>query len=537
MDAVVVGGGFGGIRIIHLLQSKLALASVVGIEEGDELGGTWYWNQYPGAQTDTESWVYRFSDDRDPPEWETRYLGAEKLQRQIVETARKTGVLKSYVLGNKVTSAIYDDDRKRWVVATDKGLIFSATYLVTALGILTRPNIPAFPGIDSFKGLSFHSARWPRGLDVKGKRIAIIGTGPSGSQITATIHPLVKQITVFQQRAQYIVPVNDRPVSDEEKRDIYANYDGIWDTVFSSLFAMGFKEAQKSALDATEAERHEVYQRVWDKGGGFRFFFETFGDLGTSLEANETAAQFVREKIAEIVKDPATAKLLQSKGPYGGRPLCTQGYYESFNQPNVSLVDISSNLIAEITPTGLKLADGTAFPDFDIIVYATGFDGVDGAFRSIDIRGRSGIKLADAWHEKSGPNSGATALYGVSVADFPNLFTVTGPGGPFANMLPSIELQGNFILGLIEESRKRAAAAAAATETVEADNTSQSSWAETVQGISRITVFDHVKSWIQNDNVAGKSKYSAFFLAGLKTYSEKLTEEAAKGYPSFVFEK
>lgn len=522
VDALVVGGGFGGIRLLHLLKTRLQLKNVVAVEKGSALGGTWYWNQYPGAQTDTESWVYRFSDDRDPPQWKTRYTKAEDLQVQIIDTAKKWDVLKDYVFKNQVTSAHYDAARNRWDIATDKGLHFSATYFLTALGILTNPNIPKFPGLDSFQGISFHSARWPKGLDVTGKRIAVIGTGPSGSQITAAIHKLVKQITVFQQRAQYIVPVNDRPISDEEKREIYKNYDSIWDTVFTSLFAMGFAESKKSALDVTDEERKEVYERIWNTGGGFRFFFETFNDLGTSLEANETAAAFVRGKIGEIVKDPGTAKLLQPQGPYGGRPLCTHGYYDAFNEPNVSLVDIADNPITKITTTGLELQDGQAF-DFDIIVYATGFDGVDGAFHNIDITGRNGLKLIDTW------KGGANALYGVSVADFPNFFTLTGPGGPFANMLPSIELQGGFIAQLIEEATKRG------DTTVEADAKAQEEWAETVQAIAKQTVFDKVKSWIQNDNIVGKKKYSAFFLAGLQTYQSKLSEESGAKYPSFVF--
>nr|BCT03376.1 Baeyer-Villiger monooxygenase [Exophiala jeanselmei] len=537
VDAVVVGGGFGGIRLVHLLLHKLHFQNVVAIEKGSELGGTWYWNQYPGAQTDTESWVYRFSDDRNPPKWNSRYLKAEDLQVQIVDTARKSDVLKNYIFDHEVVSAHYDTTRNRWLVTTDKGLEFAATYFLTALGILTNPYIPDFSGRESFKGISFHSARWPKGLDVRGKRVAVIGTGPSGSQITATIHPLVKNITVFQQRAQYIVPVNDRPVSEEEKKDIYANYNGIWDTVFNSLFAMGFAESQQSALAVSEAERNEVYERIWNKGGGFRFFFETFNDLGTNVDANETAAAFVRGKIAEIVKDPETARLLQPKGHYGGRPLCTQGYYEAFNEPNVSLVDISSNPIAAITPTGLALQDGRSFDDFDVIVYATGFDGVDGAYHNIDITGRDGLKLTDAWKD------GANALYGVSVSGFPNFFTVTGPGGPFANMLPSIELQGDFIVSLIDEvDRKNKTAdddddkgGTSAGGTVEADAQAQKEWAATVQAISRATVFDKVKSWIQNDNVEGKKKYSAFFLAGLQSYIAKLTEEKESRYPSFVF--
>lgn len=522
VDALVVGGGFGGIRLVSLLKNRLGFGNVVAIEKGSALGGTWYWNQYPGAQTDTESWVYRFSDDRDPPKWNTRYLKAEALADQIEDTAKKTNVFENYIFENEVVSAHYDEATNRWNIATDKGLRFSALYFITALGILTNPYIPKFPGIDSFKGLSFHSARWPKGLDVTGKRIAVIGTGPSGSQIAGTIHPLVKQLTVFQQRAQYIVPVNDRPVSDEEKEEIYKNYDGIWDTVFNSLFAMGFVESKKSALEASEAERREVYERIWNKGGGFRFFFETFNDIGTNIDANETAAAFVRGKIAEIVKDPKTASILQPKGPYGGRPLCTQGYYEAFNEPNVSLVDIADNPIAKITPSGLELTDGQVF-EFDIIVYATGFDGVDGAYHNIDITGRNNLKLADAW------KGGANALYGVSVAEFPNFFTITGPGGPFANMLPSIELQGNFISQLIEEAKTRG------DKTVEADAKAQAQWAETVQAISKITVFDKVKSWIQNDNVNGKKKYSAFFLAGLQNYIAKLKEEAEAKYPSFVF--
>lgn len=523
VDAVVVGGGFGGIRLIHLLQNKLLLQDVVGIEKGEALGGTWYWNQYPCAQTDTESWVYRFSDERDPPTWNTRYLKSEELQQQIVHTAKKNNVYDNYIFGNTVNSAQYNAERNRWEVTTDKGHRFSATYLVTALGILNNPSIPKFPGIDSFKGLSFHSARWPKGLDITGKRIAVIGTGPSGSQITGSIYKLVKQLTVFQQRAQYIVPVNNRSIGEEERAEIYKNYDGIWDTVFQSLFAMGFEESKKSALEVSETERNETYVRIWNKGGGFRFFFETFNDLATNVEANETAAAFVRSKIAEIVKDPETAKLLQPQGHYAGRPLCAEGYYDAFQDSSVSLVDIANNPIANITPTGLELKDGQKF-EFDIIVFATGFDGVDGAYYDIDITGRDGVKLKDVWNGK------ANTLYGVSVAQFPNLFLVTGPSGPFSNMLPSIEIQGNFIRELIEESNKRG------TKYVEVDAKAQAAWDENVQAISETTIFSKVKSWVQNDNIEGKTKYSAFFLAGLQTYIAKLTEETGAKYPSFVFE-
>jgi cation diffusion facilitator CzcD-associated flavoprotein CzcO len=522
VDALVVGGGFGGVRLAQLLKSKLNLTNIVAIEKGKDVGGTWNWNTYPGAQSDTESWVYRFSDDRDPPKWNTRYLKQADIQAQIKETAQKAGVYDSFIFENEVVSAQYDEARNRWQIDTDKGLRFSATYFVTALGILSRPNIPKHPGIDTFKGAAFHSARWPEGLDVSGKRVAVVGTGPSGSQITATIHPIVKHLTVFQQRAQYITPVNNRAISEEEKTEIHQNHKDIWDLAFNSLFAMGFSESKKSALEATEEERREVYERVWNKGGGFRFFFETFGDLGTSLEANETAAAFVRGKIAEIVKDPETAKLLQPKGAYGGRPLCAERYYEAFNSPNVSLVDIATNPIAKVTPNGLQLQDGQEL-EFDVIVLATGFDAVDGAYYNIDITGRNGAKLTEAW--KDGPN----ALYGLSVANFPNFFTVSGPGGPFANIPTSIEVQGNFVVELIEEVIKRG------TKSIEAEPKAQSQWDETVQNISKVTVFDQVKSWIQSNNIEGKKKYSAFYLAGLQSYRSKLEEESGAKYSSFVF--
>ncbi|OBT50161.1 hypothetical protein VE04_08865 [Pseudogymnoascus sp. 24MN13] len=457
-STLVVGGGFSGTRLLNLLKNKVKLHSVVGIEKGDSLGGTWYWNQYPGAQTDTESWVYRFADEREPAE--------------IVESARKNGTYEDFIFGTEVKSARYDGERKRWEIETDKGHRFSATYFVTAVGILNNPNIPTYPGIDTFKGQAFHSARWPKGLDVTGKRVAVIGTGPSGSQITGAINKIVKQLTVFQQRAQYITPVNNRPVDEVERAEIYKNYDTIWDTVFQSLFAMGFVESKKSALEASEEERREVYERVWNKGGGFRFFFETFGDLGTSIEANETAA---------------------------------------------------ANPVAKLTETGIELRDGKQL-EFDVIIFATGFDSVDGSYRNVDITGREGVKLNDVW------KNGATSLYGVSVTQFPNLFLVSGPGGPFSNIPPSIEVQGDFITKLILESQARG------TKTVEADKEAQGKWDETVQAISAVTIFSKVKSWVQNDNVEGKTKYSAFFLAGLGNYIAKLEEETGGKYPSFRFE-
>lgn len=522
VDAVVVGGGFGGIRTVDLFKNRLGFDKVVGVEKGSALGGAWFWNQYPGAQTDTEAWVYRFSDDRSEPNWTSRYLKAEQLQEQIHDTATKSGVAEEYIFDNSVVSAHYDEDAKRWNIRTDQGRQFSATYFVTALGILTNPYVPDWPGKESFQGIAFHSARWPKDLDVTGKRIAVVGTGPSGSQIVANIHPLAKEVTVFQRRAQYVVPINNREVDEAEKQQIWANYDAVWDTVFNSLFAMGFVEGSKSALEVSEAERREVYERAWNEGSGFRFFFETFSDIATSEEANETAAAFVRSKIASIVEDPKTAALLQPTGLYGGRPLSVDGYYEAFNEPHVSLVDISENEIAEITLTGVKLRDGQTF-DADVIVYATGFDGVDGAYRNIDITGRHGVKLFDAWKDES------NALYGVSVSGFPNFFTVTGPGGPFANMLPTIELQAGFIAELVEEARARQ------QQSVEANAEAQVRWAATVQEISKLTVFDKVKSWIQNNNVEGKKKYSAFFLGGLQTYVDKLGEEAKAKYPSFEF--
>ncbi|BCS30503.1 flavin-containing monooxygenase [Aspergillus puulaauensis] len=523
VDAVVVGGGFAGVRLAHLFKNRLNLPNVVGIDRGSDIGGTWFWNQYPGAQSDSESWVYTFSDNGEP-KWTNRYLNSKQVQAQIKDTAQRTGIYDSFIFENDVVSAHYDAERNRWEIATDKGLRFSATYFVGALGILSRPNLPkyAIADADVFQGLAFHSSRWPRDLDVTGKRVAVIGTGPSGSQIAATVHPKAKQLTVFQQRAQYITPVNDRPIPDDEKAKIQENHKSLWETVFGSLYAMGYNESQKSALEATPEQRKEVYETLWNKGGGFSFFFESFADLGTNFEANETAAAFIRGKIAEIVKDPKTAKLLQPEGAYGGRPLCAHAYYEAFNEPNVALVDIASNPVAKLTKTGLQLQDGQEL-EFDVIVYATGYDAVDGAYGTIDITGREGRKLTDAW--KDGPN----ALYGLSVADFPNLFTVSGPGGPFSNIPPAIEVQGDFVAELVEESVKRGGTI------VEAQPKPQEQWDETVQAVSKQTVFDSVKSWIQSNNVAGKKKYSAFFLGGLSNYKAKLVEEADAKYPSFVF--
>ncbi|OBT86413.1 hypothetical protein VE02_05292 [Pseudogymnoascus sp. 03VT05] len=326
-------------------------------------------------------------------------------------------------------------------------------------------------------------------LDVTGKRVAVIGTGPSGSQITGAINKIVSQLTVFQQRAQYITPVNNRPVDEIERAEIYKNYDTIWDIVFASLFAMGFIESKKSALEASPLRAR------------------------TSVEANETAAAFVRSKIAEIVKDPETAKSLQPTGHYGGRPLCAEGYYEAFTEPNVSLVDIAANPVARLTEMGIELRDGTAH-EFDTAH----------TYRNVDITGRSGVKLNDVW------KNGATSLYGLSITQFPNLFLVSGPGGPFSNIPPSIEVQGDFITKLILESQSRG------TKTIEADAEAQGKWDETVQAISAVTIFNKVRSWVQNDNVEGKTKYSTFFLAGLGNYIAKLEEETGAKYPSFKFE-
>jgi cyclohexanone monooxygenase len=390
-DAIVIGAGFGGIYMLHKLRNERGL-KVRAFEKGGGIGGTWYFNRYPGAKSDTEGFVYRYSFDKDllqEWDWTTRYLEQSEIENYLNHVVDRFDLRRDMQLNTEVTGAVFDEQSKLWQVRTSTGETFTSRYLVTALGLLAKSNMPDIPGRDSFGGTLVHTNAWPRDLDITGKRVGVIGTGSTGTQFIVAAAKQAGQLMVFQRSPQYCVPSGNGPVDSVEVAETKKNFDAIWQQVRNSVVAFGFQESGIEAMSVSEEERRRIFQENWDKGNGFRFMFGTFCDIATNPEANAAAAAFIRSKIKEIVKDPETARKLTPTGLYAKRPLCNEGYYESFNRDNVTLLSVEENPIEVITPAGVRTADGVEHK-LDVLVFATGFDAVDGNYRSMDSAGAAG---------------------------------------------------------------------------------------------------------------------------------------------------
>ncbi|WP_291080212.1 flavin-containing monooxygenase [Dietzia sp. UBA5065] len=502
-DAVVVGAGFAGLYSLHKLRNEQGLRVRV-LEKGSGVGGTWFFNRYPGAKSDTESFVYRYSFDDDllrEYDWTTRYLEQEDILAYIHHVVERYDLMKDIRLDTEVTGAAWDESRDRWTVRTAAGEEFTCTYLVNGLGLLAKTNMPDIPGMDHFEGRLVHTNAWPEDLDVAGKRVGVIGTGSTGTQFIIAAAKTAENLTVFQRSPQYCVPSGNGPVDPAEVASV----------------AFGFEESAIEAGSVTEEQRRQVFQQAWDRGNGFHFMFGTFSDIATNPEANEAAATFIRSKIAEIVEDPETARALTPTEPYAKRPLCNEGYYETFNRDNVSLVPVKENPIVRITPRGVRTADGVEH-EVDILVFATGFDAVDGNYRAMDLRGRGGLHINEHWADAP------TSYLGITTANFPNMFMILGPNGPFTNLLPSIETQVEYVAELIESAVARGRAV------VEATSEAETGWTATCEEIAHMTLFPKTASWIFGANIPGKKRTVMFFLGGLGMYRQILADVRENGY-------
>ena len=521
-DAVVVGAGFGGLYAVNKLRNELGL-NVQAYDNGSDVGGTWYWNRYPGALSDTESFVYRYSFDKDLLKewtWKENYLTQPEILAYFGHVVDRFDLRRSYQFNTKVTATHFNEETNYWEVTTDKGETVTAKFLVTGLGLLSATNVPSFKGQETFKGEQYHTARWPKsGVDLKGKRVGVIGTGSTGVQVIISIAPEVEHLTVFQRTPQYSVPIGKRPQSETEIAEINANYDEIWKQVKTSAVAFGFEESTVPAVSVSKEEQERVFEEAWNKGGGFRFMFGTFNDIATNTESNEATADFIRKKIRQIVKDPETARKLIPTGLYAKRPICDNGYYDTFNRENVSLADVKENPIVEFTPKGVRTTDGEY--ELDVLIYATGFDAVDGNYTKIDIRGRDGITMSEKWAD------GPTGYLGMTNANFPNLFMILGPNGPFTNLPPSIETQVEWISDTVKYMVEND------ISTIEPTQEAEDEWITTCQTISDQTLFSKGESWIFGANIPGKKNTVMFYLGGLGNYRNALEE---LGYKGFVFD-
>lgn len=528
LDVAIVGAGFAGLYALHRLRGLGYRCRV--LEAGDGVGGTWYWNRYPGAACDIESLEYSYSFSEELERewvWTQRFARQPEILAYINHVADRFDLRRDIQLKTRVTSAVFDSTTARWQVATSQGDVFSARFVIMATGCLSVPKDVEYPGLSSFKGESYFTAYWPKEpVDFSSKRVCIVGTGSSAIQSIPIIAEQASHLTVFQRTPNFSVPARNRPMTDDEQNAIKARYRELRRKERNSNLGIDLvlDPETRASAEVSVAERRKEFERRWQAGG--LYFYTSFTDLLIDPEANEALAEFAREKIRAKVKDPKVAELLCPKDhPFGAKRICADtNYFETFNRPNVSLVDVRSNPIVEITEKGIRTEQG----DFecDCIVFATGFDAMTGALLNVDIRGRNGLKLKDKWAE------GPKTYLGLMTSDFPNLFITTGPQSPSVlyNMVLGNEFHVEWISDCIEHMRRRV------IDTVEPTHAAENEWVETVNAIGHSTLFTKANSWYMGANVPGKPRVVLPYLGGFKSYKDKCEHVAAKGYDGFVFE-
>jgi len=521
-DAVVVGAGFAGLYMIHKLNS-LGL-SVRAFEAGSDVGGTWYWNRYPGCRCDVPSLEYSYSFDEKLQQewnWTERYASQPEILAYAQHVAERFGLREHIAFDTRVISAVFDEAALRWQVATDAGDRVEARFLIMASGVLSTTHTPEIPGIERFEGAIYHTGNWPKqSVDLEGKRVALIGTGSSGIQAIPVIAEQAGQLYVFQRTAQFSVPARNRPLSDAEQREVKADYARFRAENFRQPGAVRRPGDVVSVLEVTPAQREEQLERAWQTGG--TNFLRAFSDLMETREKNEFAAEFARARVREIVKDPSVAEALISDQVIGCKRICLDtDYFETYNRPNVTLVSIQDRPIEAITAKGL-IANGVEYA-VDCIVFATGFDALTGAMTRIDLRGRGGQTIQQKWAE--GPSN----YLGLALHGFPNLFMICGPGSPsvLANMVIHIEQQVDWIGDCIASLEQRGLAS------IEAEADAERAWVEEVNRIAGGTLFPTCNSWYLGVNIPGKPRAFLPYAGGFHTYTDRCNEVATGGYRGF----
>jgi cation diffusion facilitator CzcD-associated flavoprotein CzcO len=524
-DVVIVGAGFAGMYQLHRIR-ELGLTVRV-LETGEGVGGTWYWNRYPGARVDSQSMQYSLSFSSEMEQewhWPEFYSAQASLEEYANHVADRFDLRRDIQFGTRVTSAVYNEETRRWDLETDRGDSVSAQYLITAVGCLSATNVPNFKGLDAFEGTWYHTSRYPReGVDLKGKRVGIVGTGSTGIQAVPVVAAEAEHLYVFQRTPNYSLPSNNRPMDEKYEDDWKQHYPEHRQNARVSRAGsevMVFPE--RSALEVSDEERNRVFEAAW--GQGAFTLVQSFTDLTTNKAANDTLAEFVRNKIRSTVHDPVVAELLCPKDyPIGTKRLCIDtGYYETYNRDNVTLVDVRSHPIEEITPTGIRTAAEEY--DLDVIIFATGFDAMTGPLFRMGIVGKGGGALNEKW--QAGPRT----YLGVSTVGFPNLFMITGPGSPsvLSNMTTSIEQHVDWITETIEYLKKNDLAS------IEATLDAEDNWVEHVNEVADKTLYKQANSWYMGANIPGKPRVFMPYVGGVGAYREKCDQIAASGYPGFA---
>jgi cyclohexanone monooxygenase len=523
-DVVIVGAGFAGMYMLHRLRG-LGL-SVKVYEQGGDVGGTWYWNRYPGARCDVESMQYSFSfDERLQQEWDwsERYAPQPEILRYASHVADRFDLRRDIRFDTTVQSAVFDDHGKRWTVTTSGGTVV-AQYVVLATGCLSNARMPEFKGLGDFQGKVYHTGHWPHEpVDFSGLRVGVIGTGSSAIQSIPVIAAQASELTVFQRTANFSVPARNTPLTDDERTAFRDNYPEIRRRAREDT-KNGIVQPvpDRGALDDPDDIRRQKFEARWTSGG--LTFMGVYNNLVLEQAANDTAANFIRDKIAEIVEDPQTARLLQPNDhPVGSKRICVDtDYYAAFNRPNVKLVDIRSHPIERIMPHGVR--SGARDFEVDALVFATGFDAMTGSVAKIDIRGRGGQALNDKWSE------GPRTYLGLMSAGFPNLFIITGPGSPsvLSNMIVSIEQHVDWIADCISYMRDRGVAA------MEAIRDAEDKWVAHVNDVAQGTLYPQANSWYMGANIPGKPQIFMPYIGGVGVYRQICNDVAAKDYEGFA---
>ena len=523
-DAVIVGAGFGGMYMLHRLRGLGMSARV--LEAGSGVGGTWYWNRYPGARCDVESMQYSFgfSDEiQQEWTWSELFSGQPEILRYANFVADKLDLRRDITFNTRVQAATWDEASACWTVRTDSGLQVRGHHVVMATGCLSSSRMPDIAGRDSFAGRTFHTGQWPHEeVDFTGQVVGVIGTGSSAIQSIPVIAAQAKHVYVFQRTPNFSIPSRNAPIP--------ADYEAEWKRDYARRRAEARKTRSgvlsplndKSALADSEAERRDTYERRWKLGG--TYFMQSYNDLALNKASNDTAVLFVHEKIRDIVKDPKIAeKLLPTNHPIGTKRICVDtNYYETFNRPNVTLVDLHDTPIRSITQAGLDTS-ARSFA-FDALIFATGFDAMTGTLLKIDIQGRNGATLREAW--AAGPHT----YLGLMTAGLPNMFMITGPGSPsvLSNMIVSIEQHVDWVTDCMGWMRANGKAA------IDADQAAQDAWVAHVNEVAHRTLYPQANSWYMGANIPGKPQVFMPYIGGVGVYREKCDAIAAAGYEGFV---
>jgi cation diffusion facilitator CzcD-associated flavoprotein CzcO len=524
-DVVIVGAGIAGMQMLYRVR-QLGLTARV-FEAGDDIGGTWYWNRYPGARCDVESveYSYQFSAELQQEwEWTERFATQPEILRYLNHVADRFDLRRDVQFGTRVEAATYDEPANQWTVRTADGTEVTAHFVIMATGCLSSANLPRFPGLESFAGQIYHTGGWPHaGVDFSGQRVGVIGTGSSGVQSIPVIAEQADELYVFQRTAAYSLPAGNRPLEPAEQEAIKADYAGFRarNNRMPSAGGSRFPANPASIFEAGHDEREAAFEYRWARGGPG--LLGTYGDIMVNKDANDIAAEFVRQKIRQIVHDPEVAALLSPRQVLGCKRICLDtDYYATYNRPNVRLIDVASAPIQRITPCGL--ATTAAEYDLDIIVFATGFDAMTGTLLRIDVRGRDGLTLREKW------SAGPRTYLGLGVPGFPNLFTISGPGSPsvLTNMMVSIHQHVTWIgdcLGYLMDNDL-----AAIEATVEAED----AWVLHVNEAADRTLYPQCNSWYLGSNIPGKTR--VFMpLVGFPAYLDTCAKVAANGYQGFQF--